>query len=664
VTAVLKSATGVSIAESILNDIVSKNSIYYYYFGKILSWNPLGLDNPEVPSDYYKYELATRSNIISTKRILESDVSYVIRRIDWVSGLVFDMYDDSYSLSNLSSTGKSSLDEANFYVVTDVNNVYKCIGNNYGAISTVKPTGVDSDVFTTADGYIWKFMYNIPIGYKNKFYDGNYIPVTTAIKNKFYSGGNIDLIIIDNPGTGYVDGTTYINVTGDGYLAENPHILTDIIVTNTGYGYATDPAVTISSPITGLGTDIQATATSVRTATAVTDVNIATVGFGYDTSATVSVAEPIAVYSNFVPGMTLTLNTKVKYLGNYYNTSTAGTCGSSVPVHTTGAVTNGTAVLTYVATRATAYLTFTKTNAIITPIISSGQVTGAIITNGGIGYSYISLSVTGVGTGALVSADLSSGDLNTLQANVEFLAVDGSLSYIKVDNQGSGYSNATVVISGNGTGATADAVIVGGKISKITMTNVGSGYTNATATIVGNGTNCVLRPIISPKGGHGKNAIYEFNARTLMFFTSMASINNQGISISNDNRQLGIIKSPTKYNSNILFRGTIGSTCYLLTMPSAINITNFQKDMTLSTGNKKYNIVDISGNKMLVTSISGYVPILGETLLNDNSDAITPTNITPPTIDKYSGNMLFIDNRNAFNTTAEQSLSLRTTIQF
>lgn len=58
---------------------------------------------------------------------------------------------------------------------------------------------------------------------------------------------------------------------------------------------------------------------------------------------------------------------------------------------------------------------------------------------------------------------------------------------------GSGYTTATVSISGDGSGATGTATVSGGKVTKVTVTNPGSGYTSATATISGDGTGATAR---------------------------------------------------------------------------------------------------------------------------------------------------------------------------
>jgi hypothetical protein len=65
----------------------------------------------------------------------------------------------------------------------------------------------------------------------------------------------------------------------------------------------------------------------------------------------------------------------------------------------------------------------------------------------------------------------------------------GQITFVKISNQGLGYTSATVSFSGSGTGAAAIAWVYGGNIIGIQMTNFGSGYgTNTTVTITGNGS--------------------------------------------------------------------------------------------------------------------------------------------------------------------------------
>lgn len=66
--------------------------------------------------------------------------------------------------------------------------------------------------------------------------------------------------------------------------------------------------------------------------------------------------------------------------------------------------------------------------------------------------------------------------------------VNGEIDSISVTAGGSAYTTATVVITGDGTGATATATIVGNAVTGITVTNAGRGYSFALVEITGDGT--------------------------------------------------------------------------------------------------------------------------------------------------------------------------------
>jgi hypothetical protein len=106
------------------------------------------------------------------------------------------------AIVNIAPSGKQKLEECNFYVLTEDYNVYKCLDNNNNARSTSKPLGTSTSPITSADGYVWKFMYTVPINLRNKFLSEDQMPVVSALSNQFYSNGAMDSIIINNKGTG------------------------------------------------------------------------------------------------------------------------------------------------------------------------------------------------------------------------------------------------------------------------------------------------------------------------------------------------------------------------------------------------------------------------------------------------------------------------------
>ena len=344
----------------------------------------------------------------------------------------------------------------------------------------------------------------------------------------------------------------------------------------------------------------------------------------------------------------------------FLNTATA-TCSIK---YGTGYSFLPTVTVTGDGTGASLYFSGVKSEARLVPTFEAGQLTGVQIDDGGVGYTYSVLTVNGDGDGAEISADLSPGDVNTLQANIELLTSDGRIMSIPTISGGWGYAAATVTIEGDGTGATATPVVVNGYIKKINITNYGSGYRWAKVTINGNGYGAKARAIITPYGGHGKYALNGLFARTLMFYTNISGDKNQGFNVNNDYRQLGIIKNPRVYNGTNNLTSIAASACWVIS--GNISTTFFPADSIVSeaaTG-KRFRIVTNTGTAILAQSLDNFEPVIGTTFVNAGSQTFSASAVTPPSADKYSGDLLFIDNKQAFTPTSDQSVTLRTIIRF
>ena len=94
-SSLLKSTLHNSIAEGLYSEISTRSARYYYFLGKTLNWENEAV--PPFPIDSFNYELQTRNEIITLKEIKSTDVAFIVNRIDWASGTVYDQYDDHYS---------------------------------------------------------------------------------------------------------------------------------------------------------------------------------------------------------------------------------------------------------------------------------------------------------------------------------------------------------------------------------------------------------------------------------------------------------------------------------------------------------------------------------------------------------------------------------------
>jgi len=243
-------------------------------------------NNPPTPIDNFKYEREIFDDMISLKKIQSTDVRLVIPRYNWTSGQVYSMYRSNYSAdykANSAAENASNLYNAKFYVINNYK-IYKCIyngsnvANPNGIASTVAPTGTSNSVFSTADGYKWKFMYSIGTDDVVKFLTTSYMPLPadwgigasgdptngTDVKNAAVDGA-IDTIVIKNGGSGYTDGTyTNVPIRGDytrktggiqavSTITVNSGTVTSATITTPGQYYTYGVINVNSTEISGIG---------------------------------------------------------------------------------------------------------------------------------------------------------------------------------------------------------------------------------------------------------------------------------------------------------------------------------------------------------------------------------------------------------------------------
>lgn len=698
---------------------------------------------------------------------------------------------------SVSASGKQKLEDCDYYVMTDEFNVYKCLDNNGNSPSTVKPYGNNPEPITLQDGYVWKFMYAIPISLRNKFVTDEWIPSLTALRSQFYSNGDIQKINIVNSGSGYTYATA--NIIGDGYLEKDPVYITDYVITDNGSGYEVDPAPTVfidppyndvfpwqantiaiinqkvqyglniyqvviagtfgafgpvhldgfanngTTALKYIGTQARGVAEVGTGADAgkivgltligkVRRVRVNNGGTGYNAPPPVTItggagsgalayaivylgsiidivvtsegddytsAPTVVVGTPWEASASVGIGDQLFYQNNLYTVTVPGTLSATTPpTHSAGSDANGTATLAYAGTPAdcdallrfgtgyssmpnitingsvdpaSLYLSGTKSNATLRPIIEDGSVVDVQILEAGTGYSVATIQIGGDGSGADVVADLSIGNIDTRQADVEILTPDGGLSAIKLISGGYGYADANVIITGDGIGATAEAVIQAGRVVKINITSYGSGYRWANVQISGSGYGATARAIISPYGGHGKDSVNELYARTLMFFSTISRERAQGFEINNDYRQFGIIKNLRAYGTTYNFNQRVGTSCWVV--GSDVNTTEVQPDDLLyrKPNNEKFRVVSVTEAGLLIQSLDNAEPVIGDLFARvqilqdgtvDQSYTFNANAVTAPDFDKYSGDLLYIDNRQAFAPSVDEIATLRTIIKF
>ena len=240
----------------------SRQNYFYAVLGRPLAWPDE--QNPPTPTQATNCLNQLFKTALFAKRISNAEAAFVTRRIDWVSGTVYDAYADS--LCNFTF-------ELDFYAMNSTFKVFKCLDNNGGAPSTSEPditlatTSLEEPYIETADGYKWKYLYTLTSIQRQKYLTQEWMPVSS---NKFVSAaainGSIDVVRINNSGNNYVDGSTQniITISGDGTGASlranvvNGQI-SEVIIQNRGQNY-TYADITVQDVTDGIGTGAELSA--------------------------------------------------------------------------------------------------------------------------------------------------------------------------------------------------------------------------------------------------------------------------------------------------------------------------------------------------------------------------------------------------------------------
>lgn len=206
----------------------SGNSNYFIGIGRSEGWGDSS-DTPTVPRTTERDDRNARLTLQSVKAV--ADLSYVVQRRQWATGLVYYPYDDD-------DVGYNP--DQPFYVINSNQEVYICLKQGKGADGTARasdqqPTGNTTGTpFTLSDGYTWKFLYSIGALRASKFLSSSYMPVAKILSTDSDSPAEeIQQEVVQNNA---VDGQVInyvVTAGGSGYNASSPP---SVSITGNGTG--------------------------------------------------------------------------------------------------------------------------------------------------------------------------------------------------------------------------------------------------------------------------------------------------------------------------------------------------------------------------------------------------------------------------------------------
>ena len=151
----------------------------YYIVGSSID-NPVTITNTQ----YQKREFQRR--VIFGNKVTDENIRYMFHKNAWSSGTIYDDFDDIQDLSTLNNIVTVANSEGDY-------EVFKCLENNSGSVSTSTPTftGVDPTSYEqifTGDGYVWKYLFTVAAADDIVFGTNDSLPLP------YPSYGNADVI--------------------------------------------------------------------------------------------------------------------------------------------------------------------------------------------------------------------------------------------------------------------------------------------------------------------------------------------------------------------------------------------------------------------------------------------------------------------------------------
>ena len=257
----------------------------YVFIGNHTPW-PNEDNVPEI-YDTVQNQQDIWDNMYAAKKVTGNDVELVIPRHEWTGNTRYRAFDDQITQDDLLSANTEQALQP-FYVLTSERNVYICLSNNVSSNSTVEPSGDYNSAngfISTADGYLWKYMYNIKPS--NKFFANSWIPAPVSTSKLDYNVSTANIIdgalvniIVLNGGSGYATP----NISANPFSAATNRIALENI-TN----------VTANMSIEGTGIAPLSYITAISNTTNTVTISTSTIGSGGGTGNNVTISTRLGI---------------------------------------------------------------------------------------------------------------------------------------------------------------------------------------------------------------------------------------------------------------------------------------------------------------------------------------------------------------------------------
>ena len=250
---------------------------------------------------------------------------------------------------------------------------------------------------------------------------------------------------------------------------------------------------------------------------------------------------------------------------------------------------------------------------------------------------------------------------------------------IEVSAGGGDYSaKPTVTITGDGSGATVASgnITMSGSgstqsVASITLNNKGTDYTVADITF--STGSAVANATIAPSLGHGVDPVAELGGFFVGVNTQLSGSGGAGADLTtgNDFRQIALVKNPTNSGGTTISTASTLQAMDYLDLQAAATSYTIDELITGGTSGAKAYVVRIDGSKIYYTqnSKTGYGTFANNEAINGGTSgqsvsSKTSNAVVSGEVNRGSGEILFLENRNPINRTATQIEDIKVIIEF
>jgi hypothetical protein len=222
-------------------------------------------------------------------------------------------------------------------------------------------------------------------------------------------------------------------------------------------------------------------------------------------------------------------------------------------------------------------------------------------------------------------------------------------------------------------------VVSSGAISHVNITAAGTGYKRASIDIanisgIGSGSGGVAKPIISPLIGHGADPIQELGGNYVIVNSRLEFGEGSGdFPTDNDFRRIGLLQDPFNAGTTTVSTSPTLAAYHKMTLSS---VSGLSVDDIILNANSNGNgvavsrVISITGNVVShipqANSEGGYVNFVSSNTVyvgNTTIGTISAVDASFPEVEKYSGQVMYVENRGAVTRAADQIEDIKLIIE-